>query len=229
MTQLNLLPDVKIDYLRTTRNKRLVLGVSLVLIAASVAVLLLLVSITYGFQKKNLSDLNKDIENYNTTLKSTKDLDKVLTVQNQLRALTPLHDDKAVASRLFGYLTQLTPTNVNISQFDIDFAQNTMTITGGAASLDIVNTYVDTFKFTSFQKVGVEGGASNERAFSNVVLSSFSRSESGASYTVSLSFKPEIFDNANDVKLTVPKIISTRSLTEQPTDLFQNRPTEVKR
>ena len=222
MTQLNLLPDVKLAYLRVNRNKRLVVGISLVVIAASVGVLLLLASVVYGLQKKNLHDLNKDIGTYNQQLKSTKDLDKVLTVQNQLTSLTGLHQDKKVASRLFAYLTQLTPTSASINQLDVDFAANTMSIAGSAASLDAVNTYADTFKFTTYQLVDT-GGTDTPHAFSDVVLSQFSRNSTGAAFTITLSFNPDIFNGAHTVKLTVPNIISTRSLTEQPTDLFQNR------
>lgn len=224
MIQLNLLPDVKIEYLRTTRNKRLVIGISLVVIVVSVAILLLLSSIVYGFQKKNLADLNEDIKTYNEQLKNTPDLDKVLTVQNQLTSLTALHEDKAVVSRLTGYLTQLTPTAVNISQLDIDFAGNTMTIAGSAQQLDVVNTYIDTLKFTTYQTLSADNAPEGEavRAFNDVVLSQFSRNDSGAKYTITLGYDAAIFDVANNVKLTVPKIVSTRSLTEQPTDLFQS-------
>lgn len=223
MIQLNLLPDVKIEYLRTTRNKRLVIGISLIVIAASVGVLLLLTSVVYGFQKKNLSDLNKDITTYNKQLKDTADLDKVLTIQNQLTSLTKLHEEKIDATRLFSYLTQLTPSAASISQLDMDVAANTITIAGNANTLDIVNTYIDTLKFTSYQTVGQDGTVEGEstKAFTNVVLSQFSRTGSGAVYTITVSYDPVIFNNTTQVKLTVPKIISTRSLTEQPTDLFK--------
>ncbi len=226
MTQLNLLPDIKIEFLRTTRNKRLIIGISLVVIAVSVAILLLLGSIVYVFQKKNLSDLNKDIATYNTQLKNTPELDKVLTIQNQLTSLTGLHEDKAVAARLFSYLAQLTPTPASISQLDVDFTENTMSISGKASSLDIANTYIDTLKFTTYQLVSADGTAEGEgaKAFSSVVLSQFARNSDGATYTITLSFDPVIFDNASNVKLTVPKIISTRSSTEQPNELFQSTP-----
>lgn len=226
MTQLNLLPDIKIEFLRTTRNKRLIIGISLVVIAVSVGILILLGSIVYVFQKKNLSDLNKDITTYNTQLKNTPELDKILTVQNQLTSLTGLHEDKAVASRLFTYLAQLTPTTASISQLDLDFSENTMSISGKANSLDVANTYIDTLKFTTYQLMTADGTleGENTKAFSSVVMSQFARNADGATYTITLSFDPVIFDNASDVKLTVPKIISTRSSTEQPNDLFQSMP-----
>ena len=224
MTQLNLLPDIKLEYLRTNRNKRLVIGVSLIVIASSIGILLLLGSIVYVFQKKNLSDLNADITTYNNQLKNTPDLDKVLTIQNQLNALTGLHEGKPVASRLTSFLTQLTPTTVSITQLDADFVENSLSITGSAESLDFVNTYADTFKFTTYQAVDAQGTAAGDgtKAFSNVVLSQFSRDSDGADYTITLNFDPLIFKNTSEIKLTVPKIVSTRSMTEQPTDLFES-------
>jgi len=225
MIQFNLLPDVKLEYLKATRNKRLVLGTSLLVIAASLAVLILLLGIVHVFQKKNLSDLNNDIKTYTDQLQSTPDLSKILTVQNQLGVLPGLHDKKAVTSRLFGYLTQLTPRAATISQLNLDFTQNTIVITGNANSLDIVNTYVDTLKFTKFTKPGAEEGTSTN-AFSEVVLSQFSRNNSGANYTITTKFDAAIFDSASDVKLNVPRIISTRSATEQPTDLFKSPESE---
>jgi hypothetical protein len=222
MIQLNLLPDVKIEYLRTARNKRLVMGASLLVIAVSVGVMLLLTTIVYGFQKENLKDLNVDIVTYNKQLKDTPDLDKVLTIQNQLAALTGLHEKKVSANRLFPYLTQLTPSAASISQMDMDVESAALTIEGNATSLDVANTYIDTLKFTTFQEVTVDGetGGSEEKAFSNVVMTQFTRNSTGATFTITCNYEPKIFDNTLQVKLTVPKIVSTRSLTEQPTDLF---------
>lgn len=223
MIQLNLLPDVKIEYLRTTRNKRLVMGASMLVIAVSVGVMLLLATIVYGFQKKNLADLNKDVTTYNKQLKDTPDLDKVLTIQNQLTALTGLHEQKVAANRLFPYLTQLTPSAASISQMIMDAEATTLTIEGNATSLDVANTYIDTLKFTTFQEINSEGTAEGdgEKAFSNVVMTQFTRNNTGATYTISCNYEPRIFDNTAQIKLTVPKIVSTRSQTEQPTDLFE--------
>jgi uncharacterized membrane protein YciS (DUF1049 family) len=218
MIQFNLLPDVKLQYLKARRTRRLVTSASTVAIIAALAVLVLLLGTVYVFQKKNLSDLNRDIKNYSSQLEGTPDLNKILTVQNQLNVLTSLHDQKPVASRLFGYLTQLTPTDATISKLDVDYTQNTMSITGSAKALDVVNTYADTLKFTTYTK---DGSNASTNAFTNVVLSQFSRNSQGASYTITANFDPVIFNNANTVKLTVPNIISTRSAVEQPSDLFK--------
>jgi hypothetical protein len=224
MVQLNLLPDVKIAFLRTARNKRLVIGISGLAIVASLAVLILLGSVVYIFQKKNLSDLNKDIVTYNNQLKNTPDLDKVLTVQNQLTALTPLHEQKPAAIRVYDYLTQLTPTGTSITQMDVDFEANTVSVTCSSKGLDTANTHTDTLKFTKYVELDDQGQAASDQAvaFSDVVLTQFSRNSNGATYTITMTYDPTIFDVTKNVKLVVPDIISTRSLTEQPTDLFQS-------
>lgn len=218
MIQLNLLPDVKLEYLKARRTQRLVVTVSTVLIAASLVVFVLLIGTVDILQKKNLNDLNNDISKYTSQLQNTPNLSKILTVQNQLQVLTSLHDQKPAASRLFGYLKQLTPSTASISQLNVDYVQHTLAVTGNASSLDDVNAFADTLKFTNYKLS--DGTSAN--AFSDVVLSQFSRSNSGATYTITATFDPAIFDSKSNVTLTVPNIISTRSIVEQPTDLFQS-------
>lgn len=222
MIQFNLLPDVKLEYIKAKQTKRTAILTSVLICGVSFGVLLLLFTSVNIIQKKHLSDLNKDIKTYSDQLNNTKDLNKILTIQNQLTSLPALHDKKAVASRLFGYLTQVTPAQATISKFDVDFSANTMTISGGADSLSTVNKYADTLKFTTYKTAdGKEGNA-----FSDVVLATFSRSDKTTSYELNLKFDPVIFDNAQDVKLSTPRIISTRSETEKPTDLFQQGGTQ---
>jgi len=217
MIQFNLLPDVKLEYIKAKRTKRTAILSSVALCGISFTVLVLLFLSVNILQKKHLSDLNKDINTYSSQLSNTQDLNKILTIQNQLASLPALHDQKAVASRLFGFLTQITPAQATISKFDIDFTANTMTISGSADSLSTVNKYADTLKFTNYKTAD---GKQNS-AFSNVVLTTFSHDNNTSTYELNLKFDPVIFDNAQDVTLTTPKIISTRSETEKPTDLFQ--------
>jgi hypothetical protein len=219
MIQFNLLPDIKIQYLKARRQKHMVLLGSAVVSIASIAALVVLISIVFVLQKKNISDLSRDINTTSSQLQSTKDLTKMLTVQNQLRALPSLHDGKPVVNRLFGYITQSTPTAASISRLNADFAQQIMVISGSADSLETINTFVDTLKFTTYH---VSKNASQEKpAFANVVLSSFGRDSKGASYTINLKFDPTIFSEQDEITLTVPKKVTTRSETEQPSALFQ--------
>jgi Tfp pilus assembly protein PilN len=217
MIQFNLLPDVKMKYVRTQRIKRTVISASILLSGAALAIFIILLLTVDVWQKKTLSDLSGDIKTSSTELQKTPDLDKILTVQNQLSAINSLHQQKPVATRLAGFLSQVTPTTVTISDITADYTANTLSITGNAATLDNVNTFVDSLKFTKYQA----GGSGDTLAFSDVVLSTFSRTSTGATYTITLNFDPTIFSDANDVTLIVPDIISTRSITEQPSALFR--------
>jgi hypothetical protein len=138
-----------------------------------------------------------------------------------------LHATKPAASNLFGYLNEVTPANVSISSFHIDFAVKTATITGAANTLSDVNKYIDTLKFTTFSSDTIKGS----KAFSDVVLSSFGLNSAGggqsgkaASYSISLTYGTDIFDIAQKVKLKVPSLTTTRSALGQPSDLFQAAP-----
>src|SRR6185436_10428236 len=98
----------------------------------------ILISIVFGLQKKNLKDLNTDIGHATHDLQSTQDLNKMLTVQNQLQSITALHDTKPVATRLFGFVAQFTPSSASISRLNVDFAKFTISVSGSADSLSTV-------------------------------------------------------------------------------------------
>lgn len=219
MIQFNLLPDIKQQYMKAQRQKHMVVFISTLSMIIAVAIFVVLLLVTQLWQKKSISDLNGDIKKYSSELSSTDDFSKILTVQNQLTSLPALHDKKAVASRLSGYMTQLTPAKANVSKLDVDFAQNTISISGSADSLATVNTYVDTLKFTTFSAAGDD--TQKDSAFSSVVLSAFGKNSGATTYTITASFDPIIFSGEQEVILTVPQITSSRSATEQPTDLFQ--------
>jgi Tfp pilus assembly protein PilN len=209
MIQLNLLPDVKLQFIKARRTKRLVTVISVIATAAALVIFLVMFTTVHVVQKKSLSDLNKDITKYSKQLRSIPDLDKILTVQNQLNTLTGLHDDKAAATRLFGYISEVTPSQVTISKLDVDFTANTMSISGHAPALDVINSYTDTLKATQYKTD--EAGSVKTNAFSSVVLASFGRDAQSATYTITLNFDHVIFDNANNVTLTVPSGTSSNT------------------
>jgi hypothetical protein len=199
---------------------------SIAVSAASVSIILLLASVVYGVQTVQLSQLNKNIKDNTAKLKSIDGLDKILTIQNQLNNITKLHTDKPVVGRLFTFLPQVTPNDVQISTYNISFTEPaSIQIQGTAKSLEAVNKFVDTLKFTNYT---VDGGTDEKPAFSSVVLSSFGRSDKDASYNITMKYDSAIFSSSNkQVTLVVPKITSTRSQTEQPPALFKEQPQQT--
>ena len=111
MIQFNLLPDVKINFIKAQRTKRAVMGISLIASAAALVIFVMLLLTVHVFQKKNMNDLTKDIASSSKELRQTPNLSKMLTVQSQLNSLTGLHDAKPSTSRMFSFMNQLTPTD----------------------------------------------------------------------------------------------------------------------
>lgn len=234
MAQLNLLPDVKLQYIHARRRKRLVIGVSTIASILFLAIFIILLAYVRFYQPRYMSALTKDIQSTTDQLKQKQDLDKILTIQNQLNSLPGLHDKKVITSRMFDYLIQVTPVQATISDVDADFEANIMNIKGNSDALSTVNKFADTLKFTDFKAVGDD--PKEGKAFSNVVLKSFAVSPEAAeqgqgaiTYELEFSFDPTIFANIKGVEgqavtFTVPKIITTRSETQKPGDLFLPQP-----
>jgi Tfp pilus assembly protein PilN len=226
MIQLNLLPDIKLEYIKAERTRRLVSVTALLVTAASVGLLVILLSVS-GLQKKHIKDLSEDIKSESSELQKKPQIAKVLTVQNQLGSLTDLHAAKPAASRLFDFLNQVTPVEVDITNLDIKFTEKTVTITGTADALSSVNKYIDTLKFTTYRA----DKSKSTPAFSGIVLSSFglttgaSQNNHPANYTVTLLYDEAIFDITQKISLSVPtNKVTTRSEVDQPKDLFQPAP-----
>ncbi len=223
MIQFNLLPDVKLDYIKAQRSRRLVVVVSVVVSLASVALLILLLSVS-ALQNRHLSDLSTDITNKSATLQGKPDINTILTVQNQLERLTELHNGKPATTRLFADFNNLTPATVSISSLDIKYIDDTITVTGTSDALSSVNKYVDTLKLTTYT---ADSASTPTTAFSNVVLSSFALNSSSkdatqkASYTITLGFDKTIFDITKSVALSVPTVV-TRAQLQNPSDLFKS-------
>jgi Tfp pilus assembly protein PilN len=229
MIEFNLLPDVKLQFIKAQRLKRLVIAFSTLISIVALVIFVLLLLFVDVAQKKHLRDIDHDISTNSSKLTSNTNLNKILTIQNQASSLPALEAQDPVVSRLFGYMTELTPLQASVSSLNVDYTQNTITVTGAADSLATVNQFVDTLKFTTYKSAT----ASSTPAFSTVVLSSFGYSQGTsnaqpANYTITFSFDPTIFSNAAaNVTLTVPTITTTRSITGQPTDLFEKATTST--
>lgn len=222
--EFNLLPDVKMAYVKAARTRNLVLMVSALV---SGVALVLLIIVFFGVdivQKKQLSDAKKSIASYTSQLKAIPNVNKIVTVQNQLQSLVSLHQSKHISSRLFTYLPAVTPTKAHVSSIKLDFTANTMEISGTADGHQTINTFIDTLKFTTF-KIGND--SSTKSAFPAVLETAFSldNTQASASYTISATFDQALFANAADGQaptLVVPTLTSTRSVVEDPANTLFN-------
>ena len=225
MIQLNLLPDVKLEYIKANRMRRTITSLSILVTVVSVGLLILTLGIGFA-QKARIKSINHDIASKSAKLKAKPEIDRVLTVQNQLDSLTALHASKPAVSNLFTFLNQVTPTQVAINNLHVDFTSGAekMTLTGTADALSSVNKFVDTLKFTKYTS---DTTTTATVAFKGVVLTSFGlgstsgKAGSQATYTIDMAYDPAIFKITDTVKLEVPKLTTTRSSVDAPSNVFQ--------
>ena len=198
MVQFNLLPDVKLEYIKAERTKRFVTFVSMIIGVIALGLLCLSMIIVYVVQKQMIRSLDSTIQQSNQKLSSIKDVDKILTVQNQLSTLTSLHESKPAVSRVFSYVQQTTPSKVNLNKLSLDFATSSITLGGTASSLDDVKNYADALKAATY----VVADGPSQKAFSDVVLTSFSKNDKDTTFTITSKFASDLFDITKDVKLS---------------------------
>ena len=220
MIQFNLLPNVKIEYLKTKRLKRMISLSAAGVTALCTIVLVSLFSVVILAQPNQLDNLDKNIKSTADKIKNTPDINKILTIQNQLTAIDALHEGKPRVENLFTYITQITPIAISVDTFNVDIEGSKIDVKGQAPSIEEMNKYIDTLKFT---KIDYGDGSEPEKtAFSQVVLSSYSINEKGAGFSVTFKYDPDIFlSDKSKLTLVVPRITSTRSATERPSDLFK--------
>lgn len=217
MIQFNLLPDVKLKYVKARQLKRRIMTISTLVIFGSAGTTLLALMFVLG-QNKLTANLTNDIKSVKSSIQATPDLDKILTIQNQLNALPGLHDKKPISSRFFEYINKLTPADVKLASFELNAVDHTVTFTGTAPSLEVVNRFSDTLKFAKVS----DGDNSETKAFSQV-STTLTRGGISSSFSISAKYEPVLSDATKQPVLTVPDIVSTRSETEKPAQLFENK------
>lgn len=229
--QFNLLPDIKLDYLKAQRSRNTIISAAVLISIVTFAIFLITLLSVSVIQRTQQKSLDSQIKTAAAKLSAQKGLDQVLTVQNQLTTLVGLHQNKHITSRVFTYLPQVTPTNVQVGRLSLDLTANTLQIDGTATDQLAVNTFVDTLKFTTYT---IPGQSGSKNAFPSVVLSSFSVGAGASNYSLNVSFDPVLFaNNVTDADgkktapvLNVPKQTTTRSAIDDPTSFFNGQFTQ---
>lgn len=228
MLELNLLPDVKIKFLKSQRLKHLIVSSCIIVSIVFLVLFGSFIYYVYIYQKNSISNQNSKIDSYISQIKNNKNLNKILTIQNQLNSLPNIESQTTVPSRLFGFISQFTPAKATISDFNVDLTSNSITINGSADSLSTVNQFVDTLKFTTYNTPV----SKTTSAFNTVSLASFGYSTStsnplsSAQYSITFNYDPTLLSNSSNVNLIVPNITTTRSILNQPLNLFKSNGTK---
>ncbi len=224
MIQLNLLPDIKKEYINAQKTRALVMSTSIVVTLVAVGLSVLLFVYVTFLQQLQITLATNDIKSKEQQLNGVQDLSKYLTIQNQLAALPDLHANKGVYSRLLSFLPVLnpnSPNNVALSRLQLASNDKSVVFTGTTASFESLNVFVDTLRNAQVTYKDSSGQQETSKMFETVFVQNSaidkSNGKSNVSFTVQVTYVDAVFDAHNtEPAASVPNIKTSQSVTESP-------------
>lgn len=230
MIGINLLPDVKKEFIKAQRTRNTVISLSIVSMIFVVGLTALLALMVYAWQGTMIGMIKSDITKKQNTLVAKPEIEKYLTVQNQLDMLKALHDEKhkIVYSRLldfFPLLNPAAPNNVGLSSVKIKQSDMSINLQGNTSSFQGVTTFKNTLENAKVL-YKIDGEQKEVNLFTSVTLKSASLGQnngrSNASFEFVVIYSPEVFGpNATEIQLNVPKLTISDSQSNAPNELFK--------
>lgn len=233
MIELNLLPDVKKEFINAQRTRNTVISVSILVTIAAGIVTLLLAATVYGGQVAVMAAQTQSIQKKKAELGNKPEIDKYLTVQNQLKNIDSLHSSKPLYSQAFNYLQALNPAapnNVALTNLEIRAEDSKMEMTGTVRNFEALTIFKTTLESA---KLNYTTRGSDEKQstklFDSISLmdASLKSTDNGSlvSFTMQLFYPPAIFDAATqNAVIDVPKEITSDSGRNAPKELFGTEP-----
>ena len=117
MIEINLIPDVKLELIRTQRVRGRVISASILTTFIALGAVAVLLIYIYAVQGVRTAYLDSQIKEKGASLAQVEDLSKVLTIQNQLASITEFNGQKNMSSRVFDVVAAITPTGNNAVSF----------------------------------------------------------------------------------------------------------------
>ena len=238
MLHLNLLPDVKKEFLHAQRQRNTVITICLLVSAGFVAALIIL-GVIIGGQTWQKSNVSKEIKSNSQDILGTRELSEYLTIQNQLSQLESLNDSQIIYSRLFDYLRQLNPAapnNVELYTIKVtsDGDGSTIVMEGmirNFAALDVFKTTLQnaTITYTTDKNPTPEKELlfQDSSGLSTVVVREAGISQSDeqnrVGFSISVIFNKAAFSpNSIGIIIEVPDKITSDADRAAPQEVFGN-------
>ena len=233
MIEINLLPNVKRELLKTRAMRNRVISVSFLVGGASIAAVVVL-AIILGGQIAGEAVQNGAIKDKNDKLMAVEDLNKVVTIQNQLTKINEQHSRKKINSRIFDVVTAVNPVvpnNVSFSDIKVNPGSKTITLEGSAVNgYSALETLKKTILNTKVQTT--DGDKSSEVSLTKEIKdgdTSFGENSEGKKvlqFSFSFEYAEELLAPANNgtVSVLTPtgKVDVTDSRQGIPDSLFKS-------
>ena len=233
MIEINLLPNVKRELLKTRVMRNRVISISFLVGGASIAAVVVL-ALILGSQIAGEAVQNGVIKDRNDKLMAVEDLNKVVTIQNQLTKINEQHSRKKINSRIFDVVTAVNPVvpnNVSFSDIKVNPESKTITLEGSAVNgYSALETLKKTILNTKVQTT--DGDKSSEVSLTKEIKdgdTSFGENSEGKKvlqFSFSFEYAEELLAPANNgtVSVLTPtgKVDVTDSRQGIPDSLFKS-------
>lgn len=233
MIEINLLPNVKRELLKTRAMRNRVISISFLVGGASIAAVVVL-ALILGSQIAGEAVQSGVIKDRNDKLMAVEDLNKVVTIQNQLTKINEQHSRKKINSRIFDVVTAVNPVvpnNVSFSDIKVNPESKTITLEGSAVNgYSALETLKKTILNTKIQTT--DGDKSSEVSLTKDIKdgdTSFGENSEGKKvlqFSFSFEYAEELLAPANNgtVSVLTPtgKVDVTDSRQGIPDSLFKS-------
>ena len=233
MIEINLLPNVKRELLKTRVMRNRVISISFLVGGASIAAVVVL-ALILGSQIAAEAVQNGVIKDRNDKLMAVEDLNKVVTIQHQLTKINEQHSGKKLNSRIFDVVTAVNPVapnNVSFSDIKVNPGSKTITLEGSAVNgYSALETLKKTILNTKVQTT--DGDKSSEVSLTKEIKdgdTSFGENSEGKKvlqFSFSFEYAEELLAPANNGTVSVltptSKVDVTDSRQGIPDSLFKS-------
>ena len=233
MIEINLLPNVKRELLKTRAMRNRVISISFLVGGASIVAVVVL-ALILGSQIAAEAVQNGVVKDRNDKLMAVEDLNKVVTIQHQLTKINEQHSGKKINSRIFDVVTAVNPVapnNVSFSDIKVNPGSKTITLEGSAVNgYSALETLKKTILNTKVQTT--DGDKSSEVSLTKEIKdgdTSFGENSEGKKvlqFSFSFEYAEELLAPANNgtVSVLTPtgKVDVTDSRQGIPDSLFKS-------
>ena len=233
MIEINLLPNVKRELLKTRVMRNRVISISFLVGGVSIAAVVVL-ALILGSQFAAEAVQGGVIKDRNDKLMAVEDLNKVVTIQHQLTKINEQHSGKKINSRIFAVVTAVNPVapnNVSFSDIKVNPESKTITLEGSAVNgYSALETLKKTILNTKVQTT--DGDKSSEVSLTKEIKdgdTSFGENSEGKKvlqFSFSFEYAEELLAPANNgtVSVLTPtgKVDVTDSRQGIPDSLFKS-------
>ena len=233
MIEINLLPNVKRELLKTRVMRNRVISISFLVGGVSIAAVVVL-ALILGSQFAAEAVQGGVIKDRNDKLMAVEDLNKVVTIQHQLTKINEQHSGKKINSRIYDVVTAVNPVapnNVSFSDIKVNPGSKTITLEGSAVNgYSALETLKKTILNTKVQTT--DGDKSSEVSLTKEIKdgdTSFGENSEGKKvlqFSFSFEYAEELLAPANNgtVSVLTPtgKVDVTDSRQGIPDSLFKS-------